>query len=174
MAHSHDDDYHYDSVILHVVLKHNQTQDYTISADGTPIEILKLDKQLSEDIQKLLAEHIPEQESGLNRYRELLSAIDNDALFSTLGIYGKLRFHSKVRRFNAMLSISDFDQLLYEGMMEALGYDKNKLNLISLAQSIPISLIRSWYTDGLSSEELKKYLSMQQRLALQKSQTVTC
>ncbi len=155
LAHSHDDDYHYDSVILHVVLKHNQTQDYTISADGTPIEILELDKQLSEDIQKLLAEHIPEQESGLNRYCELLSAIDNDALFSTLGIYGKLRFHSKVRRFNAMLSISDFDQLLYEGMMEAMGYDKNKLNLISLAQGIPISLIRSWYAEGLSSEELK-------------------
>lgn len=153
-AHSHDDDYHYDSVILHVVLKHNQAQDYTIRADGTPIEILELDKQLSEDIQKLLAEHIPEQEAGLNRYCELLSAIDNDSLIVTLGLYGKLRFHSKVRRFNAMLSISDFDQLLYEGMMEAMGYDKNKLNLIGLAQSIPIAMIRKWYLDGLKREEL--------------------
>jgi hypothetical protein len=39
-------------------------------------------------------------------------------------------------------------------MMEALGYDKNKHNLLSLAQAVPLSDIRSWQREGLSALEL--------------------
>ncbi|MEF3695098.1 MAG: DUF2851 family protein, partial [Candidatus Cloacimonadota bacterium] len=153
-AHSHDEDPYYNGVILHVVLSHNQSPDYTIKENGEPLEILELKDQLSADIQKLLEAHDPEQDGALNTYCELLSAIDNDNLIARLSLFGKLRFRAKVRRFNAILGFSDFDQLLYEGMMEALGYDKNKLNFFSLASALPLQEIKQWKAEGLTLEEL--------------------
>ncbi|HOH47683.1 MAG TPA: DUF2851 family protein [Candidatus Cloacimonadota bacterium] len=153
-AHAHEEDPYYNRVILHVVLSHNQNQDYTIKEDGERLEILELKNQLSADIQKLLETHDPQQEGALNTYCELLSAIDNDNLSARLALFGKLRFRAKVRRFNAILGLSDFDQLVYEGMMEALGYDKNKLNFFSLASAIPLQEIKLWKAEGLKPEEL--------------------
>lgn len=153
-AHSHEEDPYYNQVVLHVVLQHNQSQDYTIKENGETLEILELKDQLSADIQKLLEAHDPALDGAINTYCELLSAIDNDNLAARLSLFGKLRFRAKVRRFNAILGLSDFDQLLYEGMMEALGYDKNKLNFFSLASSLPLQEIKAWKAEGLQLDEL--------------------
>ena len=153
IAHNHHEDPHYNQVILHIVMDAGQQQ-YTIKEDGKTIEILELKNQLSEDIQKLLSDLGDKVLTSGNDYCDLLSAIDNDRLFSILSFSGKQRFMSKVRRFNASLSLSDFDQILYEGMMEAAGYDKNKFNLFQLAQSIPFAKLKEWYQEGLKTDEM--------------------
>ncbi len=160
LAHNHQEDHFYNSVILHVVLKHNQNQDYTIREDGELTEILEIQDQLSEDIQKLLTEHDTGHSGPINQYCDLLSAIETSSLLSTLSIYGKLRFRAKVRRFNANLGLSNFDQIIYEGMMEAMGYDKNKLNFLALAQAIPIKSIKTWIDEGLSLPGLISILAI--------------
>ena len=160
LAHNHQEDHFYNSVVLHVVHRHNQNQDYTIREDGEFAEILEIQNQLSEDIQKLLTEHDPGLSSPINQYCDLLSAIETGNLLSTLSIYGKLRFRGKIRRFNANLGLSDFDQILYEGMMEALGYNKNKLNFLALAQAIQIKEIKAWISEGLSLYELISILAI--------------
>jgi len=154
LKHNHHEDVYYNQVILHIVLNHNSIQPYTMKENGEFIEILELKNQLSEEIQKLITDIGDRKLSSGNDYCDLLSAIDNDRLFSILTLYGKQRFMSKVRRFNASLAISDFDQVLYEGMMEAAGYDKNKFNLFQLAQSIPFIKLREWHKEGLISEEM--------------------
>ena len=154
LKHNHHEDVYYNQVILHIVLNHNGIQPFTMKENGELIEILELKNQLSEEIQKLLADIGDKSLTSGSDYCDLLSAIDNDRLFSILSLYGKQRFMSKVRRFNASLALSDFDQILYEGMMEAAGYDKNKFNLFQLAQSIPFSKIRDWHKEGLKSNEL--------------------
>ncbi len=152
IGHNHQEDAHYNKVILHVVMQ-SQTQ-YTIKENGETAEILILKDQLSDDISKLLEEHRTDFTAETSTYCDLLSAIDTDTLTAILSQYGMSRFKSKVRRFNAALLFSDFDQVLYEGMMEALGYDKNKLNLLSVAQSIPLRHLRDWHREGMSAVDL--------------------
>lgn len=154
LKHSHHEDQFYNNVILHVVLNHNEVGNVTIKEDGKFVEILELDSQLSDDVQKLIANPPKERVQTKACYCNLLSAIDNDRLVSILSYHGKQRFHGKVRRFNASLNLSDFDQVLYEGMMEAAGYDKNKLNLLQLAQRIPLAYFKDWYSNGMSGLQM--------------------
>lgn len=147
--HNHQEDEFYNPVILHAVLNHDSPYVHTVKENGDLVEIVELKDQLSDDIIKLINQApITLPKSGYD-YCELLSAIDSDRLLAILAIHGKQRFMGKVRRFNASLSISGFDQILYEGVMEAIGYDKNKFNMFQLAQSIPIESIKQWQTEGL-------------------------
>ena len=151
-AHNHQEDAYYNQVVLHVVLQHNSSYPYTILEDGSPVEILSLEEQLSEDIQKLLEQH---DESAIPAvYCDLLSAIDSDHLQAILHTAGMRRFAGKLKRFNTALSLSSFDQIFYEGIFEALGYDKNKLNTLYLAQSLPLKTLAEYKAAGMSKLQL--------------------
>ena len=150
--HNHQEDVHYNNVILHVVLHHNGAYPVTLKEDGTWIEILSMEKQLSDDIEKLLqTHHSPLQRSS---YCDLLSATDKNRFISILHAAGMRRFKTKIKRFNAGLGFSSFDQILYEGIFEALGYDKNKLNTLQFAQSLPIAKLKEFKAEGMSKEQL--------------------
>jgi len=152
-AHEHHEDPYFNDVVLHVVMNAGP-QKFTIKENGVAIEILELKGQVSDDIRKLLESPQAPSAEDRSTYCDLLSAVDNDSLVSILSAWGIKRFKNKVRRFSAALMLSDFDQVLYEGTMEALGYDKNKHNMLSLAQAIPLADIRSWQQEGLSALEL--------------------
>lgn len=156
--HNHQEDEYYNSVILHAVLNHNSTDIHTIKENGDLVEIVELKGQLSHDIVKLMENATPGLPKSGYDYCELLSAIDTDRLLAILSIHGRQRFMGKVRRFNASLSISDFDQILYEGMMEAIGYDKNKFNMFQLAQSIAIENLKRWKAEGMDALSLTSIL----------------
>lgn len=151
-AHKHQEDIYYNAVILHVVLDHKAPYMHTILEDGKLIEVLELQAQLSDDISKLLKYHDSPHPPSV--YCDLLSAIDNDALTLILHNAGLRRFKAKIARFNAALGMSSFDQLFYEGIFEALGYSKNKLNTLQLAQSLPLTRLREWKHEGMSKVEL--------------------
>ena len=157
IAHEHHEDRYYNNVILHVVMNAAQQQ-YTLREDGQAVEILELKNQISDDIRKLLDSAPVLGKVEHSNYCDLLSAVDNDTLISILSSSGMSRFRNKMRRFNAGLMLSDFDQVYYEGMMEALGYEKNKHNMLRLAQAIPLSNIREWQKEGLSALELVSIL----------------
>jgi hypothetical protein len=50
--------------------------------------------------------------------------------------------------------MSSFDQLFYEGIFEALGYDKNKLNTLQLAQSLPLARLKEFKAQGMHKDDL--------------------
>lgn len=151
-AHNHHEDVYYNSVILHVVWEHRAPYDQTISEDGGLIDILEIQNKLSEDISKLIQNHESPQRRSV--YCDLLSAIDNDALTLILHKAGLRRFKAKIARFNSALTMSSFDQLFYEGIFEALGYDKNKLNTLQLAQSLPLARLKEFKAQGMHKDDL--------------------
>jgi hypothetical protein len=152
-AHEHHEDPHFNNVILHVVMNAGNQQ-FTILENGEITEILELKDQLSDDIRKLLETPAVLADEERSTYCNLLSAVDNDTLITILAAWGMRRFKNKVRRFNASLLVNDFDQVLYEGMMESLGYNKNKQNMLSLAQSITLENIRDWNQEGMTGLDL--------------------
>lgn len=156
--HSHQEDHFYNNVILHVVLTHCGEAMHTIKENGELAEILEIKDQLSEDIEKLISTIANGSLNSGNEYCDLLSALDNDHLLAILSQHGRQRLAGKVRRFNASLSLSDFDQILYEGFMEAIGYDKNKFNTAQLAQGLPYRKLQEWVQEGLDYSGLVSIL----------------
>jgi len=76
---------------------------------------------------------------------------------------GKERFLVKVARFQADLAQMEASQSLYQGIMGALGYSKNKLPFLELARRVPLQVLESLTQGKISDEEC---LAQQQALLL--------
>lgn len=55
---------------------------------------------------------------------------------------GLVRFHQKARAFTQELSQSGPEEVLYQGVMETLGYSGNREAMRSLAMGLPLALLR--------------------------------
>lgn len=155
-SHNHHEDPYYNETILHVVLNHNTNFSYTILENGSSIEILQVKDKLSNEISKLMHQRgsIPIS----NTYCDLLSAIDSDRLKAILTFSGIKRLDNKVQRFNAFLGLTNFDQIIYEAILECLGYDKNKHNTMLIAQSISWYNLQEYKHEGMNAEDLLSIL----------------
>ncbi|MDI6815396.1 MAG: DUF2851 family protein, partial [Dehalococcoidales bacterium] len=76
---------------------------------------------------------------------------------------GEERFLAKATRFKADLAQMEASQALYQGIMGALGYAKNKLAFIELARRLPLQILESTTQGKISDEEC---LARQQALLL--------
>jgi hypothetical protein len=76
---------------------------------------------------------------------------------------GKERFLAKAAKFETDLTQKEASQSLYEGMMGALGYSKNKLPCLELARRLPFQILESLTQDKIPDEEC---LAQQQALLL--------
>ncbi len=76
-----------------------------------------------------------------------------DATEDFLNKMGMMRFEKKIKRFSAEHFFSDFDQLLYLGFMEALGYSKNKYQMLQIALNNSYKDLKQFYNNGMTKEE---------------------
>lgn len=154
LRHHHHEDHYYNSVVLHVVYEHNNAVPYTIKENGEAIEILELKKCLTDDINKLIDFESFSYPVERSDYCDLLSLLPTERIQAILSEYGKARFLGKVKRAAAALIFEDFDQILYQGIMEAIGYDKNKYNFLLLTQELKWKKLLQWYREGMKEEDL--------------------
>ena len=76
---------------------------------------------------------------------------------------GEERFLAKAAGFQAALAQTEASQSLYQGIMGALGYTKNKQPLVELAHRMPLHRLESVTSGKVSDAE---YLAQQQALLL--------
>lgn len=131
LRHQHHRNPHYDSVALHVVFEHD-------SAESGPAPILELRRFLSADVHRILAQCIRDEamlnaKSALPCSPTALSL--NDSLkLDWLYELSQARFERKVQRFATHLTEhDDYDALIYQGLMRALGYSENTRGFEQLA-----------------------------------------
>lgn len=152
-AHQHQEDPGYNNTILHVVLEHKSNLDYTIREDAGRIEILEIKDQIDTDIAKLFARFSDNPAPGHSGICDFFTLSSNEELVPIINSYGYERFVRKCSRFNAELHFDGFDQLLYNGFMEAMGYSKNKFNMLSIAHHYTWNKLCGWKNsdlDGIS------------------------
>ncbi len=153
IAHNHQDDPNYNQVILHVVYENKTNQHYTIKENGEIAEILEIKDLLSADIQKFMeSEEIASFEEH-EKYCPVFS-IQNEWIPRILNEYGMERFFRKIKRFKAELSFCSFDQLLYQGIFESLGYSNNKFPFYQLATHVPYSRIQQMINNNYSKIDI--------------------
>jgi hypothetical protein len=76
---------------------------------------------------------------------------------------GKERFLAKAARFQTDLTQTEASQCLYQGIMGALGYSKNKIPFVELSRRLPLQALESIMPAKISDEES---LTRQQALLL--------
>ena len=137
-AHGHHKDPNYDSVVLHVVLWDGGREASPLN-NGKKVPILALSSYLRG----------PLQEFRLATQPSFLSCAGSEAFLrhgrvwvgDVLAKAGKERFYLKTWRFKKRMAETEIDQVLYEGLMRALGYAKNKRPFEKLAQLLPLDVL---------------------------------
>jgi hypothetical protein len=140
-SHEHHADAEYNNVILHVVMWHD-CNSATILQSGKPVPVLCLAKALRHQAY-LLPNQLP--------CFQILDHMDMRTLRKLLNTAGEERFKQKAMHFQAEIKQEEAGQVLFRGMMRALGYAKNTKPFEDLADRMPLNSIES--REGLALKQ---------------------
>jgi hypothetical protein len=149
-GHRHHQDPLYNRVILHVVYWHDVAAAVTLQ-NGRRVPTLALEKYVTG---KAVARRpMPCGNTIIHRGPDFISNI--------LDAAGDHRFAARVAEFRSALSRTGAGQVLYQGIMGALGYVKNKLPMIELARRIPLSRLAAATPEDMPDDEcLARYQAL--------------
>lgn len=141
-AHGHDTDPHYNRVILHAVLNGGQTRTVPRTASGRIIPQVVLPHLVDRHI---LRAHAPGRTALCRRAGRRLSGAALAVVLRRQGMR-KLRERAQALRRRLFQIIEEghgcaWDQLLYECVLEGMGYSKNRAPFIALARSVPLQAL---------------------------------
>jgi len=144
-SHEHHADAEYNNVILHVVMWHD-CNSATLLQSGKPVPMLCLAKALSHQAY-LLPYQLP--------CFQILNHMDRRTLGKLLNTAGEERFKQKAMHFQAEIlrfaQKEEAGQVLFRGMMRALGYAKNTKPFEDIADRMPLNSIES--REGLALKQ---------------------
>ncbi len=159
--HQHHRDVGYNRVILHVVMWHD-AKTATNLQNGRAVPILALHKYINIPVSQW--PNLVCSSTTLNMpCLKVGQRLTTGTILGFLDRAGEERFLAKAARFQTDLAQVEASQSLYQGIMEALGYSKNKFPMLKLARSLPLHILGSLTKDGISDEER---LARQQALLL--------
>ena len=159
-AHGHHLDPTYNRVILHVVFWHD-TETAINLQNGQRVPTLALQKFINNQTDRRINSAYPLNNRPMP-CRHAAVRWNTDIMGELLDTAGEERFLAKTAGFQAALAKTGASQALYQGIMEALGYTKNKWPLLELAHRMPLS--RLALTSAKASDA--EYLACQQALLL--------
>jgi len=140
-THRHHQDPAYNRVILHVVMWHDSKAATELN-NGKPAPILALDKYL--EVPSCHRAGVVRSPAGSSMpCLETAKGLATNTLTDFLDSAGERRFRGKAAQFQAELSQTEASQCLYQGIMGALGYVKNKPPMLKLARRLPLQILQS-------------------------------
>ena len=151
-AHRHSANPRYNNTILHVAMWDDCINLLTRKQNGEHIPTLVLYDYLDSPIGKLwkIIENNQEEPDLCRKKAKMMTP---DAIGAVLDRAGMDRFLQRAGVFQECLGEKSADQLLYEGMMEALGYSKNKEPFLELARKASLEILA-----GRPPEEIQAVL----------------
>jgi len=138
-SHGHHLDPGYNGVILHVVMWHDQDMP-TVLQNGSRVPILALHQYLESFPRELEGLCFPLAEYD-QPCRDLQARLGVAGVGGVLDEAGDERFGLKAAHFRQELVGREGDQVVYEGLMRALGYSRNKEPFQELAYRLPLTVL---------------------------------
>lgn len=135
-AHRHHRDPRYNGVILHVVMWHDK-QRPTVLQDGRAVPVLPLHPYLGDSDWFSCLLVAPDEPC-----HDVAARLGGDVVGELLDEAGEERFLAKAGRFQEEIAIKEGEQVLYEGLMGALGYSRNKESFEELARRMPLKVLK--------------------------------
>ena len=152
-AHEHHLNPRYNRVVLHVVYFNDDINLRTRLQDGQRIPTLELLNRLDTPIGDLFDEAAATKTTSVDFCRVAGKFLKIGPLKSIFVDLGQERLMEKAEAMKHLRIRMDFEQLLYEGIMEALGYTKNRESFRELARRVPFSALT-----GKVDEEIQAIL----------------
>ena len=162
--HGHHTDEKYNPVVLHVVYCSGGSDADTISASGRVIPTLAIEPFLSSPLEKILEHAVRDEHISSTaplRCTERNAKVDAEDLQRWIHDLSLDRMKAKaVSMLTRLVEFTEerereigaepmglrngegWQQLLYEGLMDGLGYSKNRIPFVTLAQRVSISYIK--------------------------------
>lgn len=138
--HGHQRQNRYARVILHAVFHH----DLSTPPDHPPV--LEMKSFLSASLEAIFAkiETLEQMRKNIFCYEEL-PHLREDRIDRWVLENGSIRFRGKMEYFRELREqrLFSWEDLLYTGLMEALGYSKNRLPFRLLAECLPLETLRA-------------------------------
>ena len=160
-AHRHHQDPVYNRVILHVVFWRNTGAAATLQ-NGEKVYTLALHKFIDSPTDQYPNPACPPTNLSMPCYRAV-ARWNTGVMGEILDSAGEERFLAKAAKFQADFAQVGASQSLYQGIMGALGYAKNKLSFLELASRLPLHVLESMTRGRMSDAEC---LARQQALLL--------
>lgn len=141
--HGHAADPHYDPVILHAVWEAGPKAFFPRTSRQGRVRQVVLSTQLRAplaELRGLLASTPEERDVGarIGRCRAEFDRLDDAAAAALLREAGWHRFHQRVVRMRAREALVGFDEALWQGLADALGYAANRGPFGWLARRVPV------------------------------------
>jgi hypothetical protein len=135
--HAHYDDFLYSNVLLHVTLWRSGEYERKINVSGKQLFELVLEPYLKTSIINIVKK--------IERSRKIKPAHvdDVDKIVARLDQLGEERFKAKAQYFANLLPHFPADEILYRGLMIALGYKNNKLQFHQISKVVPYKTIKT-------------------------------
>jgi hypothetical protein len=142
-AHGHDRDPAYNDVVLHLVLAHDGQPTRRVDGNSVPVAILDL-----------ATSALSPAESIAGDWSRIGGAVCADDLWKrsparilrAVWDLGDRRLGAKAARVEALLTDSDPGQVLWEQILDGLGYSSNREPMRLLARSVPLQTLTSLAT----------------------------
>lgn len=158
--HSHHADPAYNNVVMHLVIGPEKYQQTAIRLDRHPVPA-QVFVDIPADQYTLLARqyHLYSLEDTSDAICRLRKISDNFKV-SVIDHFSRERIQAKAARFAEQRQISSWNQVLYIGIMEALGYSKNQVPFRKLAQHIPFETLKREFHGVSKAESLFRPLGL--------------
>ena len=157
--HGHDRDPAYDSVILHVALRNERGDPTVRNSRGEPVPQLALEPYLAGGLGELAEtvnpEDYPESADcsvGLCNVAIRENAVDGARIGLFLDYAGDQRALAKMQKWERLVNTLGAEAAVQAGVMEALGFKKNKSQFALLARLAPPSKLKALLA-GLPADE---------------------
>lgn len=151
-SHGHHLDPHFNSVVLQVVLWDDAKSPAQLQNSNT-IPTLPLYGYLNGSMDDLTVRAEEDQLPALP-CRDAGELLGNEMLGEIFDQYGAERFYVKSAFFEVELILEEPEEVLYQGIMGALGYTKNKKAFQKLARLLPFGVLKSISQDQVPENRI--------------------
>jgi hypothetical protein len=137
----------FENVVLQVFMWQGKSKKKP--ASKTTVHELELKERLTKGVLELNNELDFNNYPVLNQYNfglchQPLARLSSEKLTHLLNVAGDARIFTKMNRFNDRVIDRGYEQTLYEGVAEALGYPANKKPFRTLAEKLPLTSLQAF------------------------------
>ena len=139
-AHGHHLDPSYNKVILHVVMWHNSAP--TVLENSVAVPVLSLADCLG-DSRDEVCRMLIRQAVVRKPCQSTAAYWSTDGLAELLDSTGEARFIAKAEKFHQKMQAEYAEEVFYQGILDALGYARNRTSFQRLGHYLPVSFLKN-------------------------------
>jgi len=156
--HHHHADPAYNNVILHLIIGKQKGSEPAIRLNRAPVAAEVYVNITDNEFQMLEKKYQLKTPNYSAQIKCLLSQEKPEIILTVINQFGRDRFLTKAERFREQHQYGSWNQVLYLGIMEALGYSKNQIPFRKLANLLPFEAL---------TQECKKFKKSDLMLQMQ-------